>query len=66
MGMYEIRSDGTEKPYECEGDLDSALLEVRKLWAAGHDVVYVESPLVMLICDRRESGTRVIAGLFKS
>lgn len=65
MGMYMIRAHNVE-PYECEGDLDAAVLEVRKLWATGADVVYIESPFVMLVCDRRETGTRAISGLFKS
>ncbi len=66
MGMYIIRSGSNEtEPYEREGDLDSAFLEVRKLWAAGESVVYIESPVVTLVCDQRETGTKAIAGLFK-
>lgn len=66
MGMYFIRCGTSETPpYECEGDLDSAFLEVVKLWAAGEEVVYIDSPVVTLMCDRRETGTKAISGLFK-
>jgi len=70
MGMVMIRGDGDTGPgaygYEIDGDIDSAFTEVKKLWAAGHTIVYVETPMVQLICDKRETGLKAITGYYKS
>lgn len=66
MGMVLIRSDGEADPtYEVDGDIDMAFTEVRKLWAAGHNIVYIETPMVTLICDKREAGMKSITGFYK-
>jgi hypothetical protein len=70
MGMVIIRGDGDSGPFskgfEIEGDLDTAFTEVRKAWAAGHDIVYVETPVMTFVCDKREPGLKQITGFYKS
>lgn len=66
MGLISIRVDGPDASYEIDGDIDSAFTEVKKLWAAGSTIVYIETPMVTLVCDKRESGMKAIAGFYKS
>lgn len=66
MGMVSIRVDGPDEGYEIDGDLDTAFTEVRKLWAAGHNIVYIETPMIAFVCDKREPGLRAVVGLFKN